>query len=90
MRSGWLRTTRGRRPAWLPTRVFDDGRRTWIEMPPQASATDLPPLFVVTGEGVELVNYRKDGSAFWNALSLPNSARNSSRLRVPSPLVAQP
>jgi type IV secretion system protein VirB9 len=59
-----IRTTQGRRPAWLPTRVFDDGRRTWIEMPPQASSTDLPPLFVITGEGVELVNYRLQGDRY--------------------------
>lgn len=59
-----IRTTHGRRPAWLPTRVFDDGRRTWIEMPPQASSTDLPPLFVITGEGAELVNYRLQGDRY--------------------------
>lgn len=59
-----IRTTRGSRPVWLPTRVFDDGRRTWIEMPQQASSTDLPPLFVITGEGVELVNYRLQGDRY--------------------------
>lgn len=59
-----VRTTRGRQPTWLPTRVFDDGRRTWIEMPPQAASTDLPPLFVITGEGVELVNYRLQGDRY--------------------------
>ncbi len=53
-----IRTTRGARPAWLPTRVFDDGRRTWIEFAPDVEAGDLPPLFAVTGEGPELVNYR--------------------------------
>lgn len=53
-----IRTTRGARPAWLPTRVFDDGRRTWIEFAPNVEAGDLPPLFAVTGEGAELVNYR--------------------------------
>lgn len=52
------RTTRGARPAWLPMRVFDDGRRTWIEFAPDVEAGDLPPIFVVTGEGAELVNYR--------------------------------
>jgi P-type conjugative transfer protein TrbG len=26
-----VRTVRGRAPVWTPTRVFDDGRRTWIE-----------------------------------------------------------
>lgn len=52
------RTMRGRTPVWTPTRVFDDGARTWIEFAPEASSSDLPPLFVVTGEGAELVNYR--------------------------------
>jgi type IV secretion system protein VirB9 len=33
-------------------------------MPPQASSTDLPPLFVITGEGVELVNYRLQGDRY--------------------------
>lgn len=59
-----IRTTRGQRPAWLPTRIFDDGRRTWIEMPPQAASTDLPPLFVITGEGAEIVNYRLQGDRY--------------------------
>lgn len=49
---------RGRKPPWTPTRVFDDGRKTWIEFAPNVVAADLPPLFVVTGEGAELVNYR--------------------------------
>lgn len=53
-----LRTTRGRKPAWFPTRVYDDGGRTWIEFPPQTAASDLPPLFVITPEGAELANYR--------------------------------
>lgn len=53
-----IRTTRGSRPVWLPARVFDDGRRTWIEFTPNVDASDLPPLFVITGEGAELVNYR--------------------------------
>lgn len=53
-----IHTIRGRRPVWTPTRVFDDGRRTWIEFGADVVAADLPPLFVVTGEGAELVNYR--------------------------------
>lgn len=59
-----VHTVRGRRPVWSPTRVFDDGRRTWIDFAPEAVSADLPPLFVVTGEGAELVNYRVlDGPA---------------------------
>jgi type IV secretion system protein VirB9 len=53
-----IRIVRGSRPAWAPTHAFDDGRRTWIEMPEATAATDLPPLFIITGEGAELVNYR--------------------------------
>ena len=53
-----IRTIKGRAPVWLPTRVFDDGRRTWIEFSDDAEAADLPPVFVITGEGAELVNYR--------------------------------
>jgi type IV secretion system protein VirB9 len=59
-----IRTRRGRAPAWLPVRVFDDGQRTWIEMPKAAASTDLPPLFVITGEGAELVNYRVQGRRY--------------------------
>ncbi len=59
-----IRTIRGRSPPWLPMRVFDDGRRTWIEMPEAAAASDLPPLFVITGEGAELVNYRVQGRRY--------------------------
>lgn len=53
-----VRTTQGRPPVWLPRRVVDDGRRTWLEFSPDVVAAELPPLFVITGEGAELVNYR--------------------------------
>lgn len=53
-----VRTIRGARPLWAPTRVFDDGRRTWIEFSSDAEASDLPPLFVVSREGAEIANYR--------------------------------
>jgi type IV secretion system protein TrbG len=59
-----IRTVRGHRPVWSPSQVFDDGRRTIIEFGANVGASDLPPLFVVTGEGAELVNYRVvNGSA---------------------------
>lgn len=59
-----IRTVRGRTPIWTPTRVFDDGRRTWIEFTPGVAAADMPPVFVVTGEGAELVNYRVQGQRY--------------------------
>lgn len=59
-----VRTSRGARPAWSPIRVFDNGRRTWIEFSANTQAADLPPLFVITPEGVELTNYRIDGRRY--------------------------
>ncbi len=59
-----VRTVRGHTPAWTPARVFDDGRRTWIEFAAGVAAADMPPLFVVTGEGAELVNYRVQGQRY--------------------------
>lgn len=59
-----VRLVRGRAPAWMPRRVFDDGQRTWIEMPEAIGSGELPPLFVITGEGVEVVNYRIEGRRY--------------------------
>jgi type IV secretion system protein VirB9 len=53
-----VRTVHGARPVWTPSRVSDDGRRTYIEFAPDVAAADLPPLFVVTPDGAELTNYR--------------------------------
>jgi len=55
---------RGRAPVWTPTRVFDDGRRTWIEFAADVAAADMPPVFVITGEGAELVNFRVQGQRY--------------------------
>lgn len=59
-----VRLLRGVRPAWTPLRVFDDGRHTWIEFSEATEASELPPLFVITSEGAELVNYRIDGRRY--------------------------
>lgn len=56
-----VRTVRGRTPVWTPSRVFDDGRKTWVEFPPGVAAADMPPLFIITGEGAEITNYRVQG-----------------------------
>ncbi len=58
-----VHTVRGFAPAWSPERVFDDGRRTWIEFASTVLASDLPPLFVITPDGAELVNYRVQASS---------------------------
>ncbi|WP_443749478.1 P-type conjugative transfer protein TrbG [Asticcacaulis solisilvae] len=45
--------------AWKPLRVFDDGAKVYVEMPPAPAGADLPPLFLIGADGkAELVNYR--------------------------------
>lgn len=82
-----VRTTRGARPAWAPIRVFDDGRRTWIEFDASTEAADLPPLFVITPEGAELTNYRIDGRRYmvdrvFDAAELRLGARTQTVVRI--------
>jgi P-type conjugative transfer protein TrbG len=54
---------KGPRVVWRPSRVFDDGQRTYVEFPPAVRLADLPPLFVTGADGktAELVNYRIAG-----------------------------
>ncbi|MBY0565977.1 MAG: P-type conjugative transfer protein TrbG [Hyphomonadaceae bacterium] len=56
--------TRGRFPSWRPVRVFDDGRRTYIEFPLDISTSEAPPLFLRDGAQVALVNYRVSGNRY--------------------------
>jgi len=51
-------------PVWTPVSVWDDGKKTWIAFSSNVAAADLPPLFVRTGEGLELVNYRAEGQTY--------------------------
>lgn len=52
----------GARPSWRPVRVFDDGRRTFIEFSVNVAVGEAPPLFVLGDKGqAELVNYRMSG-----------------------------
>jgi type IV secretion system protein VirB9 len=59
-----IEVVRGRRPVWVPERVFDDGRRTFIEFPDAVQTDQAPPLFVMGPEGPELVNYRVVGTRY--------------------------
>lgn len=54
----------GDKPAWRPVRVFDDGRRVFIQMPEDIATTDAPPLFVIGESGPALVNYRVRGQFY--------------------------
>ena len=48
----------GDNPIWKPTRVFDDGHKTFIAMPSISSEMDLPVLYLLRQGHMQLVNYR--------------------------------
>lgn len=53
------------KPAWRPSKVFDDGEKTFIEFPATISQNELPALFIKTREtNNQLVNYRQHGNCF--------------------------
>jgi P-type conjugative transfer protein TrbG len=55
----------GRRPRWIPTTVFNDGRRTFIAFDPDLQVDEAPALFVIGPDGeAQLVNYRQAGGLF--------------------------
>jgi P-type conjugative transfer protein TrbG len=48
-----------------PVRVFDDGKKTYIQMPAQAANRELPVLVVIgASKKPEMVNYRVKGSTY--------------------------
>lgn len=52
-------------PPWEPTRVFDDGSKTYLQFPPTMASSDAPPLFLIGTDGkAQLVNYRVKGSYY--------------------------
>lgn len=59
-----IRTVRGFNPPWRPVRVFDDGRKTFIEFPPAMAASEAPPLFIIENGEAGLVNYRVSGGRY--------------------------
>jgi P-type conjugative transfer protein TrbG len=57
-----IKTVQGKAPNWLPTHIFDDGKKTYIEFPSNLGTTDAPPLFILGADGnADLVNYRVKG-----------------------------
>jgi P-type conjugative transfer protein TrbG len=50
---------------WKPLRVFDDGSKTYIQMPPSMRTSEAPALFVMEDEQEPmLVNYRLKGDYY--------------------------
>lgn len=49
---------KGANVVWKPTRVFDDGNKTFIKMPEAADRYDLPVLYILRDRQMQMVNYR--------------------------------
>jgi len=47
-----------------PVRVVDDGRKTFIQMTPDAAHREAPVLVVLGSDGPEMVNYRVKGDIY--------------------------
>jgi P-type conjugative transfer protein TrbG len=54
----------GRNYPWNPLLVFDDGAKTYIQMPAAMKSSEAPALFVKDGKTLALVNYRIKNSYY--------------------------
>jgi type IV secretion system protein VirB9 len=78
----------GDTPDWKPVRVFDDGRQVFIQMPASISASEMPPLFVLSSSGeAELVNYRVRGNYYivdrlFEAAELRHGTKHQTVVRI--------
>ncbi|MGB5809549.1 MAG: TrbG/VirB9 family P-type conjugative transfer protein, partial [Polyangiales bacterium] len=52
---------KGDKPRWRPTHVFDDGQKTFIEMPRRLRVREAPVLILRDHHQDRLVNYRIKG-----------------------------
>ena len=51
-------------PHIRPVRVVDDGKKTFIQMTPDAAHREAPVLVVLGPDGPEMVNYRVKGDMY--------------------------
>ncbi len=57
--------TKGGKQVWTPVRVFDDGRKTYLQMPVDTKVWESPALFVMEERSAPLlVNYRVKGDYY--------------------------
>jgi type IV secretion system protein VirB9 len=49
---------KGKELSWRPVRIFDDGVKTYIEMPAKYKSLEAPVLMFYEGSQLKLVNYR--------------------------------
>ena len=55
---------RGKRPAWTPTSVFDDGLKTYLQMPSNLQANDAPVFFVMEKKEPLATTFRVKGNLY--------------------------
>lgn len=55
---------KGNTPPWRPLRVFDDGNKTYVEMPAITSRFSLPVLYLARNKKMQMVNYRYEKPYF--------------------------
>lgn len=60
----WDYGIKGGDPTLRPSRVLDDGTKTYIQMPPVTGKTEAPVLVIHGVNGGELVNYRVKGDIY--------------------------
>jgi P-type conjugative transfer protein TrbG len=60
----WDYAIKGGVPTLRPSRVLDDGTKTYIQMPPVTGKTEAPVLVIHGLDGGELVNYRVKGDIY--------------------------
>ena len=60
----WDYAIKGGDPTLRPSRVLDDGTKTYIQMPPVTGKTEAPVLVIQGVDGGELVNYRVKGDIY--------------------------
>lgn len=57
---------KGDNPNWRPTRVFDNGKKVFIQFPKSLAVSEAPPLFVTDRKSKKskLINYRVNGEYY--------------------------
>ncbi len=79
---------KGDTPKWRPTRVFDDGRKVFIQFPKNFARSEAPPLFITGKKGKgQLVNYRIKGDYYvvdrlFEAAELRIGEKNQTIVRI--------
>ncbi len=83
---------KGDTPMWRPVRVFDDGRKVFIQFPDVLGRSEAPPLFITGKKGAskhkgQLVNYRVKGNYYvvdrlFDAAELRLGEKNQTVVRI--------